>query len=153
MEMFLAPLPMVYTFRNLFVLREYDVYDFNNRNNFLTSKLLKQGYRYHNFHEAFSKFYYKHSELIVTYNICLQTHMQQGISEPVFYCDLVNNFKRIVGKPSLSDQFRNERYKMVEFNMRQSACLVVNSIMVYCYGLCFNCTTVGQTSDSMTAQA
>ena len=42
MEMFLAPLRMVYTFPNLFVLRERVL---NNRKQFLTSKLLKQGYR------------------------------------------------------------------------------------------------------------
>ena len=35
--------------------------------------------------------------------------------------------------------------------MRQSACLVLNTIMVYSYGFFFNCTTVGQASDSMTA--
>ena len=32
---------------------------FNSRNKFLTSKLLKQGYRYHKLHKAFSKFYYR----------------------------------------------------------------------------------------------
>ena len=36
--------------------------DFNNRNLFLTAKLLKQGYRYHKIRKAFSKFYYRHSE-------------------------------------------------------------------------------------------
>ena len=40
--------------------------------NFLTSKLLKQGYRYHKLCKAFSKFYYQHSEFIVKYNICLK---------------------------------------------------------------------------------
>ena len=35
--------------------------------------------------------------------------------------------------------------------MRQSACLVLNPITVYSYGFLFNCTTVGQVSDSMTA--
>ena len=35
--------------------------------------------------------------------------------------------------------------------MRQSACLVLTPIMVYSYGFLFNCTTVGQASDSMTA--
>ena len=35
--------------------------------------------------------------------------------------------------------------------MRQSACLVLNSITVYNYGFLFNCTTVGQASDSITA--
>ena len=53
--------------------------------------------------KAFSKFYYRHSELIVNYNICLKTLLQQGISDPVFYGDLVYKFKRIIGKPSFGD--------------------------------------------------
>ena len=47
--------------------------DFNNRNLFLTAKLSKQGYRYHKIRKAFSKFYHRHSELIVKYNIGLKT--------------------------------------------------------------------------------
>ena len=43
--------------------------DFNNRNLYLTAKLLKQGYRYHEIRKAFSKFYHRHSELIVKYNL------------------------------------------------------------------------------------
>ena len=45
--------------------------------------------------------------------------LQQGISEPVFYGDLVYKFKRIVGKHSSSDQFKMiiKRSKMVEYNM------------------------------------
>ena len=35
--------------------------------------------------------------------------------------------------------------------MRQSACLVLNPIVVYNYGFLFNYMTVGQASDSMTA--
>ena len=52
--------------------------------------------------------------------------MQQGISEPVFYGDLVYKFKIIVGKPNFSDQFKKiiKRNKRVVYNMRQSACLV-----------------------------
>ena len=38
------------------------VTDFNNRNKFLTVKLLKQGYRYHKLRKAFSKFYRRHFE-------------------------------------------------------------------------------------------
>ena len=41
-----------------------NVNDFNNRNKFLTSKLLNQGHRYKNLRKAISKFYYRHSELI-----------------------------------------------------------------------------------------
>ena len=57
---------------------------FNNRNLFLTAKLLKQGNRYNKIRKAVSKFYHRHSELIVKYNIGLKTLLQQGISEPYF---------------------------------------------------------------------
>ena len=113
-------------------------------------------FRYHKIRKAFSKFYYRHSELIVKYNIGLKFLLQQGISELIFYGDLVNKFKRIVGKPNFSDQFKKivKRYIRVGYNldiMRQSACLVLHPITVYSYGFLFNCTTVGQASDSMTA--
>ena len=42
--------------------------------------LLIQSYLYHKLRKEFSKFYYRHSEL------------QQGISEPVIYGDLVYKF-------------------------------------------------------------
>ena len=92
-----------------------NVDDFNNRNLFLTAqfnsilfnsiilfrykirqKLLKQGYRYHKIRRAFFTFYHRHSEIIVKYNIGLKTLQQQGISEPIFYGDLVYKFKQIV---------------------------------------------------------
>ena len=139
-----ALLPMVYIFLSLFILLECD--DFNNRNLFLTAKLLKQCYRYHKIRKAFSKLYYRHSELIVKYNIGLKSLLQQDISEPIFYGDLVYKFKRIIGKPNFSDQFKKivKRYIRVGYNfniMRQSACLVFNPITVYSYGFLFNCTT------------
>ena len=84
----------------------------------------------------------------------IKTLLQQGISEPVFYGDLVFKFKRNVGKPNLSDQLKQIINKIVGYNMdimRQSACLVVNPIAVYSYGFFFNCTTVIQASDSITA--
>ena len=82
--------------------------NFNNGNLFLTAKLFKQGYRYHKIRKAFSKFYHRHSELILKYNIGLKTLLQQGISEPIFYGYLVYKFKRIVGKPNFSDQFKKK---------------------------------------------
>ena len=75
-----------------------NVSDFNNRNQYFTAKLLKQGYRYHKTRKAFSKFYHRHAELI-------KYRLYQGISELVFYGDLVDKFKRIVGKPIFSDKF------------------------------------------------
>ena len=133
-----------------------NVNDFNNRNLFLTAKLLKQGYRYYKIRKAFSKFNHRHSELIVKYNIGLKTLLQQGISEPIFYADLVYKFKRIVGKPNLSDQLKKiiKSCIKVGYNlnvMRQSACMVLNPIMVNSYGFLLNCTTVGQASVFMTA--
>ena len=103
--------------------------DFNNRNLILTAKLLRQGYRYHKIRKAFSKFYHRHSELIVKYNIGLKTLLQQGISEPIFYGDLVCKFKQVVGKSNFSEQFKKivKRYIGVRYNldiMRESACLV-----------------------------
>ena len=67
---------------------------------------------------------------MVKYNIGLKTLLQQGISEPIFYGDLVYKFKRIVGKPNFSDQFKKivKCYNRVGYNldiMRQSACLVL----------------------------
>ena len=116
-----------------------NVDDFNNRNLFLTAKLLKQGYRYHKIRKSFSKFYHRHSELIVKYNIGLKALLQQGISERMFYGDLIYKFKRIFGKPNSSDQFKKivKRYIRVGYNLditRQSACLVLNPITVYSYG-------------------
>ena len=81
-------------------------------------------------------------------NIGLKTLLQQGISEPIFYGDLVYKFKRIVGKPNFSAQFKGVYNLDI---MRQSACLVLNPITVYSYGFLFNCKTVGRASDSMTA--
>ena len=96
-----------------------NVDDFNNRNVLLTAKLLKQGYRYHKIRKAFSKLYHRHLELIVKYNIGLKTLLQQGISEPIFYGDLVYKFKRIVGKSNFSDLFKKivKRYIRVGYNL------------------------------------
>ena len=66
------------------------------------------------------------------------------------------NSNEFLENPNFSDQFKKivKRYIRVGHNldiMRQSACLVLNQITVYSYGFLFNCTTVGQASDSMTA--
>ena len=46
------------------------------------------------------------------------TLLQYGISEPVFYGNLVDKFKIIVGKPNLSDHFKKiiKRYKRVGYS-------------------------------------
>ena len=58
---------MVYVFLSLFVL------PLQKQKFVLTAKLLKHGYGYHKIQKAFSKFYHRHSELIVKYNIGLKS--------------------------------------------------------------------------------
>ena len=48
--------------------------------------------------KAFSKIYRRHSALVEKYSVSLKTLLQQGISEPEFYGDLLYRFKKIVGK-------------------------------------------------------
>ena len=68
--------------------------DFNTRNKLLTAKLLNQGYRYHKLRKAFSKFYRRHSDLVSKFNVGLKSLLQQGLSEPEFYGDLVYKFRK-----------------------------------------------------------
>ena len=50
--------------------------------------------------------YFGIKTLSTTTKLGIERFMQQGISEPIFYGDLVYKFKRIVGKPNFSDQFK-----------------------------------------------
>ena len=128
------------------------VVDFNARNKSSTAKLLQQGYRYHKLRKTFSKFYRRHYELVSKFSIGLKTLLNQGLSEPEFYGDLLYKFKKIAGRADFSDQFRKiiVRYKRIGYNiniMRQSACLVFNPITVNNFAFLFNCTPVGRASD------
>ena len=132
--------------------------DFNYRNKALTAKLLRQSYRYFKLRKAFSKFYRRQSDMLEKYSVSPKTLLQQGISEPEFYGDLVYRFRKIVGKYNFSEQYRKliNRYKRIGYSldiMRQTACLVVNPIIVDGYALLFNCTTAVRASDSMTASS
>ena len=88
---------MGYTYLNIrFARASSNLNDFNYRNKALTAKLLRQGYRYFKLRKAFSKFYRRHSALLEKYSVSLKTLLQQGISEPEFYGDLVYRFRKIV---------------------------------------------------------
>ena len=87
---------------------------------------------------------------------CLKMLLREGLSEPELYGDLVNKFKKLIGKNDFSFQFRNiiTRYRHIGyyFNvMRQSVCLVFNPMMVDNYAAFLNCTPVGRASDTMMA--
>ena len=97
--------------------------DFNNSNLYLIAKLLKQGYRYHKIRKAFSKFYQRHSEFIVKYNVGIKTLLQQGISEPIFYGDLGYKFKQIVGKPNFSDRFKKIVKRYIRVGYHATVCM------------------------------
>ena len=82
--------------------------------------------------------------------------MQQGISNPEFYGDLLYKFEKIIGNPNFSDLFKCivNGFKRAGYTldiMRQTACLVFNQIMVEGFAALFGCTAVVQASDYMTA--
>ena len=119
------------------------VADFNTRNKLLTQKLLKQGYRYHKLCKTFSKFYRRYYNLISKFQVGLKSLLQQGLSEPDFYGDLVYKLKKIVGFNNFSAQFIKiiSHYKKIGYNinvLQQTACLVVNPITVGNFAFLFN---------------
>ena len=71
---------------------------------------------------------------------------------------LVYRFRKILGKANFSEQFRKfiNHYIRIGYSldiMRQTACLVVNPIIVDGYASLFICTTAVRASDSMTASS
>ena len=71
-----------------------NVSEFNCRNKVLNAKLLKQGYRYHKLRKTFSKLYHRHSGLVEKYYVSMRKLLQQGISEPGFYGDLIYRIRK-----------------------------------------------------------
>ena len=60
------------------------------------------------------------------------------------------NSEKIIGKNDFHFKKIIVPYKKIGYNihvMRQTACLVVNSIEVNSFAYLFNCTTVGRTTD------
>ena len=94
--------------------------------------------------------------MIEKYHVSLKKLMQQGIYNPECYGDLVYKFKKIFGNPNFSNLLKCivNRFERAGYSldiMRQTACLVFNSIMVEGYAALFSCTAEVQASDSMTA--
>ena len=54
---------------------------------------------------TFSKFYRRHYELISKFYVGLKTLMGEGLSEPVFFGDLVYKFEKLTGRNDFSFQF------------------------------------------------
>ena len=113
-------------FRMNFMLKRA-VTDFNTKNQILTAKPLKQGYRYHRLGKKCSKFYRRYYDLVSKFNTELNFLLKQGLSELEFYGDFVYKCKKIVGRNYFPGIFRNIiiRYKRIGYNMnvmRQTAC-------------------------------
>ena len=94
--------------------------------------------------------------MISKYNVGLGTLLNEGLSEPEFYGDLVYKFGKLIGSNDFSFQFGKfiTRYRRIGYDlnvMRQSACLFFGPIMVDNYAAFFNCAPVGRASDSMMA--
>ena len=109
------------------------VADFNIRNELQTAKLLNQGYRYHKLSKAFSKFYRRHSDLVSKFNIGLKSLLQQDLSKPEFYVDLVYKFRKYMLAMTSVPNFVKSFFdiKKIGYNInviRQTACMVVNPI-------------------------
>ena len=93
---------------------------------------------------ALSKFYRRYHELVLKFNVDIKFLLHQGLSELEFYDDLVNKFKKTMGRIDFSDQFRKLiiSHKRIGYDlnaMRQSACLVINTITVDSFAALFNC--------------
>ena len=93
--------------------------------------------------------------MIEKYHASLKKLLQQGISNPEFYGDLVYEVQKKTLRTSLI--FKKKRvnsFKKVGYNlniMQQIACLVFNPMMDESYDVLFCCTVEDQVSDSMTA--
>ena len=95
--MFLDSHRMVFTFLMVrFARCCTSVSDFNSKNLQFTSKLLTQGYRYHNLRKTFGKFFRSYSDLLSKFGeISFQEYVTEGIAYPVFYGDLVYKLRRV----------------------------------------------------------
>ena len=83
------------------------VEDFNSRNLSLTTKLLKQGFRYHKLCKMFKSFFRKNNELIVKYGTTAKSLIRDGVCLPEFYGDFVYKLRKIVKKTDFSNRFES----------------------------------------------
>ena len=119
-----------------------NVADFNERNLYITNKLLQQGYRYYKLRKYFTKFYYRNSDLVLKYNSNLKTLLREGISKPAFYGDVVYKLRKIMGHGNFPVVFAKIIKRFVNRGydptiLRHTACLVFNPFTVGRYAFLF----------------
>ena len=76
-----------------------NVNDFNERNLFITEKLLHQGFRFHKLIKTFTKFYYRYRDIINKYNSTCRLLIRLGISHPIFYGNILYKAKKFFHDP------------------------------------------------------
>ena len=77
--------------------------------------------------------------LVGKYSVSLKTLLQQGISEPEFYGDLVYRFRKNVGNSNFSEQFRKliNRYKELTKTGYYGTDYMPSYQPNHCWWLCF----------------
>ena len=88
----------------------------------------------------------------------MKTLLQQGITEPEFYRDLVYRFRGAVGGSGFSEQFGElvGRCRVIGCGqdiMRRTACLVVGPVVVGGCASFFGCATAVRASGSVAASS
>ena len=126
------------------------VEDFNLRNRVITKKLLTQGYRFHKLRKTFSKFYHRNLQLISKYRCNMKTLMQQGMSHPEFYGDVIYKLRKIVGHSHFQSLFIKIIKKFIKRSydpsiLQCTACLVVDPYTVGRHASLFTCAMIGGT--------
>ena len=132
------------------------VTDISNRDKFLTANLLKQGYRHHKLHRAFSKFYRRHFELIEKYNVSLKKNLCNKVFVIQNFTEIwyINLRKSLEIQTSLifSTYSKSLQESRVFFRHYAADCMPsFNTTLVEGYAALFSCTAVVQASESMTA--
>ena len=123
--------------------------DFNNRNLLITEKLLKQGFKFHKLRKTFSKFYHRNLPLISKYKCTLRTLLQEGISHPEYYGDVIYKLRKIRGHIHFRDLFTKRIKSFLKKGydpsiLRRTACLVIDPSTVVSHASLFACTMTGR---------
>ena len=126
------------------------VEDFNLRNRVITEKLLNQGFRFHKLRKTFSKFFHRNRELISKYKCSLKTLLQQGISHPEFYGDVIYLLKKTIKTPYFDQVFPKKIKKFIKRGydpiiLQRTACMVIDPSTVGNHASLFAVTAIGST--------
>lgn len=107
-----------------------NVSDFNERNLFISGKLLHQGFRYHKLVKTFTKFYYRYEDLVFKYNTTCKHLIKAGISHPEFYGNVLYKAKKCLSSPNkLIKPLNRLIHKGYKYN------IVVKSLRMVFFGI------------------